>query len=129
MGKRFEFFKLEFPQLILYGNVWISVWRICMWILVHEGLRKLLVGEVSQIRLKCYLRRIYHQHALCAMYISGADPGNFVANYFSHRDNHLFSICERQLPSLAREIPTAMRAEVIIGGYPKIITIFNIPGI
>ena len=98
-----------------------------MWILGHEGLRKLLVGEVPQNPLKCYLRRIYHQHALCAMYISGADPGNFVAN--SHRDNHMFSICERRLSSLAREIPTAMRAEVIIGGYPKIITIFNIPGI
>ena len=47
----------------------------------------------------------------------------------SHRDNHMFSICERRLPSLAREIPTALRAEVIIGGYPKTITIFNIPGI
>ena len=57
------------------------------------------------------------------------DPGNFVANYFSHRDNHMFSICVRRLPSLAREIPTAVRAEVIIVGYPKIITIFNIPGI
>ena len=62
-------------------------------------------------------------------YIWGADPGNFVANYFSHRDNHMFSICEGRLPSLAREIPTAMGAEVIIVGYPKIITIFNIPGI
>ena len=47
----------------------------------------------------------------------------------SHRDNHMFSICERRLSSLAREIRTAMRAEVIIGGHPKIITIFNIPGI
>ena len=41
----------------------------------------------------------------------------------------MFSICEGRLPSLAREIPTAMGAEVIIVGYPKIITIFNIPGI
>ena len=52
-----------------------------------------------------------------------------MANYFSHTDNHMFSICEGRLPSLAREIPTAMGAEVIIVGYPKIITIFNIPGI
>ena len=62
-------------------------------------------------------------------YIWGADPGNFVANYFSDRDNYMFLICERRLPSFAREIPTAMRAEVIIGGYPKTVTIFNIPGI
>ena len=47
----------------------------------------------------------------------------------SYRDNHVFSTCERRLSSLAREIPTAMRAEVIIGEYPKTITIFNIPGI
>ena len=59
----------------------------------------------------------------------GRIRGNFVANYFSHRDNHMFSICVRRLPSLARKIPTAMRAEVIIVGFPKIITIFNIPGI
>ena len=25
--------KIKFPQLILQGNVWILVWRICIWIL------------------------------------------------------------------------------------------------
>ena len=43
-----------------------------MWILGHEGLKKLLKGEVSRISLEYYLQRIY-QHALCR----GADPGVF----------------------------------------------------
>ena len=29
----------KFFQLILYGNVWRSVWRICMWILGFKGLK------------------------------------------------------------------------------------------
>ena len=29
---------IKFSQLILYGNVWRSVWRICMWILGRKGL-------------------------------------------------------------------------------------------
>ena len=29
---------------------------------------------------------------LCAMYISGADPGNFVANYFSQRQPHVLNL-------------------------------------
>ena len=30
---------IKFSQLILQGNVWRSVWRICMWILGVKGLR------------------------------------------------------------------------------------------
>ena len=33
---------IKFSQLILKGNVWRSVWRICMWILGLEGLKKKL---------------------------------------------------------------------------------------
>ena len=31
---------IKFSQLILKGNVWRSVWRICMWILGFKGLTK-----------------------------------------------------------------------------------------
>ena len=31
---------IKFSQVILKGNVWRSVWRICMWILELKGLRK-----------------------------------------------------------------------------------------
>ena len=30
---------IKFSQLILYGNVWRSVWRICMRILGLKGLK------------------------------------------------------------------------------------------
>ena len=30
---------IKFSQLILEGNVWRSVWRICMWIMGLKGLR------------------------------------------------------------------------------------------
>ena len=30
---------IKFSQLILKGNVWRSVWRICMWILGLKGLK------------------------------------------------------------------------------------------
>ena len=30
---------IKFSQLILQGNVWRSVWRICMWILGPKGLK------------------------------------------------------------------------------------------
>ena len=30
---------IKFSQLILKGNVWRSVWRICMWIMGLKGLR------------------------------------------------------------------------------------------
>ena len=32
---------IKFSQLILYGNVWRSVWRICTWILGLKGLKNL----------------------------------------------------------------------------------------
>ena len=30
---------IKFSQLILEGSVWRSVWRICVWILEHKGLK------------------------------------------------------------------------------------------
>ena len=34
---------IKFFQLILKGNVWRSVWRICMWILGLEGVKNTLL--------------------------------------------------------------------------------------
>ena len=51
-----------------------------------------------------------------------------MANYFSQRQTHVLNLWT-PVVVIGAEIPTAMRAEVIIGGYPKITTIFNIPGI
>ena len=36
---------IKFSQHILKGNAWISVWRICMWILGLEGLRNGQTGN------------------------------------------------------------------------------------
>ena len=33
---------IKFSQLILYGNVWRSVWRICMRILGLKGLKEVI---------------------------------------------------------------------------------------
>ena len=35
---------IKFSQLILKGNVWGSVWRICMWILGLKSLRASVEG-------------------------------------------------------------------------------------
>ena len=32
---------MKFSQLILKGNAWRSVWRICMWILGLKGLKEI----------------------------------------------------------------------------------------
>ena len=45
----------KFSQLVLHGNVWRSVWRICMWIL---GLR-VLIEELLN-RKQSNLRKIPH---------------------------------------------------------------------
>ena len=36
---------IKFSQHILWGNVWRSVWRICMWILGLKGLKPLKVEK------------------------------------------------------------------------------------
>ena len=41
---------IKFSQLILKGNVWRSVWRICMWILGLKGLKRKL--ELSTILIR-----------------------------------------------------------------------------
>ena len=44
---------IKFPQLILKGNVWRSVWRLCMWILGLKGLNEHRVTEV--VETKCVI--------------------------------------------------------------------------
>ena len=39
---------IKFSQLILKGNVWRSVWRICMWILGLKG-SMLMLSKASMI--------------------------------------------------------------------------------
>ena len=45
---------IKFSQLILKGNVWRSVWRICMWILGLKGVIKILLfcPEDPKVSLK-----------------------------------------------------------------------------
>ena len=38
---------IKFSQLILKGNVWTSVLRICMWILGLKGLIMFLLGSLG----------------------------------------------------------------------------------
>ena len=53
---------IKFSQLIHEGNVWRSVWRICMWILGLKGLKEVkdivpvcpLEGGVGLMRGVCY---------------------------------------------------------------------------
>ena len=40
---------IKFSQLILQGNVWRSVWRICMWILGLKGLSEVISEKVVVI--------------------------------------------------------------------------------
>ena len=38
---------IKFSRLILQGNVWRSVWRICLWILGLKGLTSPLFFQVA----------------------------------------------------------------------------------
>ena len=44
---------IKFSQLILKGNVWRSVWRICMWILGLKGLNLFYLLEVFTAVCTC----------------------------------------------------------------------------
>ena len=51
---------IEFSQLILKGNVWRSVWRICMWIL---GLKGLTINK-SWVHLNCSITSFFKNFKL-----------------------------------------------------------------
>ena len=44
---------IKFSQLILKGNVWRSVWRICMWILGFKGLRDIEIQCILRVNQVC----------------------------------------------------------------------------
>ena len=44
---------IKVSQLILKGNVWRSVWRICMWILGFKGLRDIEIQCILRVNQVC----------------------------------------------------------------------------
>ena len=50
MKERMPWCFIKFSQLILKGNVWRSVWRICMWILGLKGL--MLTKDTDGLKLQ-----------------------------------------------------------------------------
>ena len=44
---------IKVSQLILKGNVWRSVWRICMWILGLKGLRDIEIQCILRVNQVC----------------------------------------------------------------------------
>ena len=44
---------IKFSQLIVKGNVWRSVWRICMWILGLKGLTLRILSRLGSFAVIC----------------------------------------------------------------------------
>ena len=67
---------IKLSQLILKGNVWRAVWRICMWILGLEGFLKLKMILLTNLQSKS--NNSFHRTYLRVAHVcseKGKDPG------------------------------------------------------
>ena len=67
---------IKLSQLILKGNVWRAVWRICMWIVGLEGFFKLKIILLTNLQSKS--NNSFHRTYLRVAHVcseKGKDPG------------------------------------------------------
>ena len=66
---------IKFSQLILKGNVWRSVWRICMWILGLKGLKVIYSSTLGNYKDSYFI-----------------NVGSVVQGYYSQVNFNVFTI-------------------------------------